>query len=68
MFFLNGGKVCFSTFVVANHAATISADYPSGELLKNLRVVAAGLRLNPPKDERIAFSAGDQVIVVTQQG
>ena len=29
--------------------------------------LAAGLRLNPPKDERIVFSAGDQVIVVTQQ-
>ena len=29
--------------------------------------LAAGLRLNPPKDERIVFGDGDQVIVVTQQ-
>ena len=29
--------------------------------------LAAGLRLNPPKDERITFSAGDQVIVIAHR-
>jgi hypothetical protein len=51
----------------ARNCGVIAIGYQCAAAAGQPGFLAAGLRLNPPKNERITFNAGDKVIVVAQR-
>lgn len=51
----------------ARNSDVVAIGYQCAAAVGRPGFLSAGIRLNPPKDERIAFSAGDQVIVLAQR-
>jgi hypothetical protein len=51
----------------ARNSGVIAIGYQCAAAAGRPGFLAAGLRLNPSKNERITFNAGDQVIVITQR-
>jgi K+/H+ antiporter YhaU regulatory subunit KhtT len=51
----------------ARNCGVIAIGYQCAATVGQPGFLAAGLRLNPPKNERITFNSGDKVIVVAQR-